>query len=91
MILLHPVQASSFKKDVKRLVKRGKDMEKLKTAILLLVEQSSLPVEYGDHSLTGNWQGYRDLHLEPDWLLIYKIEKEDILYLARSGTHADIF
>lgn len=65
-------------------------MEKLKTAILLLVEGTTLPSEYGDHSLSGNWKGYRDLHLEPDWLLIYKIE-EDILYLARSGTHADIF
>jgi mRNA interferase YafQ len=84
------IRTSQFKRDVKLAERRGKDMTKLRHALLLLVEEKALPERYKDHSLGGNWKGHRDLHLEPDWLLIYQIDGND-LYLARTGTHADIF
>ena len=84
------VRAAQFKRDVKLAEKRGKDMEKLRQVILLLVEEKPLPPRYKDHSLSGNWKHHRDIHFEPDWLLLYKIDGND-LYLARTGTHADLF
>jgi len=65
-------------------------MDKLKTVILDLVRQTQLPAAYNDHPLRGDWKGFRDLHIEPDWLLIYRVKGED-LELARTGTHADLF
>ncbi|MFV0533026.1 MAG: type II toxin-antitoxin system YafQ family toxin [Cumulibacter sp.] len=70
--------------------KRGKDLQKLKAAINLLVTEKPLPDRYRDHSLSGNWAGWRDCHIEPDWLLLYKVT-EDVLMLGRTGTHADLF
>jgi mRNA interferase YafQ len=70
--------------------KRNKDMTKLRTVLLLLLEQEDLPADYRDHPLRGDWRGFRDLHIEPDWLLIYRIEGDE-LQLARSGSHADLF
>lgn len=84
------VHSSQFKRDVKAAEKRGKDMEKLRTLLVLLINGKPLPPEYLDHPLKGNWKGYRDSHIEPDWLLIYRVAGDD-LYLARTGTHADIF
>jgi mRNA interferase YafQ len=84
------IRTSQFKRDVKVAEKRGKDMAKLRQALVLLIEEKALPERYKDHSLGGNWKGHRDLHIEPDWLLIYQIDGND-LYLARTGTHADIF
>lgn len=84
------VRTSQFKRDVKLLQKQGKDMEKLKTLLKLLVTQSSLPEEYQDHPLRGNWKGYRDAHIEPDWLLLYRVQ-DDELQLARTGSHANLF
>ena len=84
------IRTSQFKRDVKLAEKRGKDMAKLRQALVLLIEERALPERYKDHSLGGNWKGHRDLHIEPDWLLIYQIDGKD-LYLARTGTHADIF
>jgi mRNA interferase YafQ len=84
------VRAAQFKRDVRLAAKRGKDMEKLRQVILLLVEEKPLPTSYKDHSLSGNWKLHRDIHIEPDWLLLYKIDGND-LYLARTGTHADLF
>lgn len=71
--MLSPIFENRFKKDIKRLQKRGKDMEKLKTVIEKLLENQELEPKYKDHPLTGDWNGYRDCHIEPDWLLIYKI------------------
>lgn len=85
-----PVTSSQFRRDVKRAEKRGKDMEKLKTLIRLLLAEQPLPAHYLDHSLKNNWKGYRDAHIEPDWLLIYCIAGDE-LRLARTGTHADLF
>ena len=79
-----------FKKDIKRLQKRGKDLNKLKVVIDKLLDNQELEPKYKDHALTGNWNGYRDCHIEPDWLLIYKIS-ENQLFLVRSGSHSDLF
>ena len=63
-----PIRGRRFERDVKRAKKRGKDMEKLKTALSLLIEGEPLPERYRDHPLMGEWTGFRDLHIEPDWL-----------------------
>ena len=65
-------------------------MEKLRTVLSLLIGGVSLPDSYRDHPLKGEWKGFRDLHVEPDWLLPYRVEAND-LQLARTGTHADLF
>jgi mRNA interferase YafQ len=75
---------------VKLAEKRGKDMAKLRELIELLAAGSPLPARYKDHSLGGEWRHFRDCHIEPDWLLIYKIDGDD-LYLVRTGTHSDLF
>jgi len=88
--MLTPVRSSQFKRDVKRVQKRGKDMDKLRTLLGLLIEQATLPESYHDHPLRGNWKGYRDVHIEPDWLLLYRVAGNE-LHLARTGSHADLF
>ncbi len=65
-------------------------MDKLKAVLSLLIEQKMLPPSYNDHPLKGDRKGLRDLHIEPDWLLLYSIEGDE-LRLARTGTHADLF
>ena len=70
--------------------KRGKDMSKLRQVLLLLLNGETLPERYRDHPLRGNWTGYRDLHIEPDWLLIYRISGNK-LDLVRRGSHSDLF
>lgn len=84
------VRSSQFKRDVKAAEKRGKDMNKLRVLLLLLIESKPLPSAYLDHPIKGPWKGYRDAHIEPDWLLIYRIAGDD-LHLARTGTHAELF
>lgn len=74
----------------RRDAKRGKDLQKLSEVIDLLLAGTPLPESFLDHPLKGNWKGWRDLHLEPDWLLLYRIEG-DRLELAATGTHADLF
>ena len=88
--MLAPVFEKRFKKDLKRLQKRGKDMNKLKAVIEKLLENQELEPKYKDHALMGNWKGYRDCHIESDWLLIYKIS-ETYLFLVPSGSHSDLF
>jgi mRNA interferase YafQ len=84
------IRGTQFKRDVKLAERRGKDLAKLRELILLLVEGDSLPPRYKDHSLSGNWKHHRDCHIEPDWLLLYKIDGDD-LHLVRTGTHSDLF
>jgi mRNA interferase YafQ len=84
------ISSSQFKRDVKKATKRGKDTTKLRTLLQLLIDGKQLPASYLDHPLKGEWKNYRDAHIEPDWLLIYKIEGNDVL-LVRTGTHDDIF
>jgi mRNA interferase YafQ len=88
--MLTPVTSGRFKRDVRRVERRNKDMNKLRLALSLLIAGEPLPAEYGDHPLRGDWKGFRDLHLESDWLLLYRIEGDE-LQLARTGTHADLF
>ena len=85
-----PIFENRFKKDIKRLQKRGKNMDKLKVVIDKLLENQELEPKYKDHALTGNWNGYRDCHIEPDWILIYKTSETN-LFLVRSGSHSDLF
>ncbi|MBN8508640.1 MAG: type II toxin-antitoxin system YafQ family toxin [Burkholderiales bacterium] len=85
-----PSYAGQFKRDVKLAQKRGKDMAKLRRVIELLLTGAPLPRDLGDHPLKGEWKASRDLHIEPDWVLIYTLEGED-LRLERTGTHADLF
>lgn len=84
------IRTVQFKRDVKRAEKRGKDMAKLRELISLLIEEKPLPARYKGHALSGDWQHFRDSHIEPDWLLLYKVERNE-LYLVRTGTHADLF
>lgn len=87
---MNVAQTKQFKQDVKRMRKRGKDLEKIKDVIDLLVAKEPLPPKHRDHKLGGNWIGHRDCHLEPDWILIYKISEDELL-LERTGTHSDLF
>jgi mRNA interferase YafQ len=84
------IRTIQFKRDVKRAEKRGKDMTKLRDLILLLAAETPLPRRYKDHPLSGEWKHHRDCHIEPDWLLLYKIDAND-LYLVRTGSHAALF
>lgn len=85
-----PDYSGQFKPDVKQSQKRGKDMEKLKILVGLLIDGKPLPETYLDHPLKGGWHGFRDAHIEPDWLLIYKIAK-DVVRFERTGRHTDLF
>lgn len=81
-----------FKKDLKRIMRRGYNIELLKKVIDLLAKQELLPEKYKDHNLSGDYIGYRECHITPDWLLVYQIrENELILVLTRTGTHSDLF
>jgi len=81
---------SQFKKDVKRCQKRGKNLDKFKAVLKILVEGAALPIKYKDHALVGQYLNARECHLEPDWLLIYRIEQESVI-LLRLGSHAEVF
>ena len=84
------LQTSQFKKDIKRLKKRGKDLERLGDVVRLLAADAPLEEKHRDHALIGRWIGSWDCHIEPDWILIYRNEPES-LYLERSGSHSDLF
>ena len=81
---------NQFKKDYKKIKKQNKNLLKLRVVIEKLVEGQLLEPKYRDHQLSGNWKGHRDCHIEPDWMLIYKIAGDD-LYLERTGSHSDLF
>lgn len=83
-------QTNQFKRDIKRLLKRGKDLAKMKAVVDLLLAGEDLPPKNRDHQLGGTWVGHRDCHIEPDWLLIYKT-LENELRLERTGSHSDLF
>lgn len=87
---MNVAQTRQFKKDVKRMRKRGKDLEKIKAVIDLLVAGEPPPHKHHDHKLEGNWIGRRDCHIEPDWILICKLTEDELL-LERTGTHSDLF
>ena len=83
---------AAFKKDYKLAVKRGLKTERLDAVIEMLAMGKPLPPEYRDHELSNNWKGHKECHIQPDWLLIYRIEDAVlVLTLARTGTHSDLF
>jgi len=81
---------TQFKKDIKRLLKRGNQIDKLKVVIVALAEAHKIPDKYKDHQLKGTLKDCRECHIEPDWLLIYRIEGS-VLCLVRTGSHSDLF
>lgn len=82
----------SFKKDYKKVVKRGYDIKLMEGIIQKLAKGEPLPEKNRDHPLSGDYIGCRECHITPDWLLIYEIDNEElILYLTRTGTHSDLF
>lgn len=90
------IYKNAFKKQLKLMQARGKDMDKIKKAIAILANNLPIPKSYRDHPLSNNFAGFRDIHIEPDWLLIYrKVDSKELpegeLYLELTGTHSDIF
>lgn len=85
-----PTYSGKFRRDVKRAEKRDKDMAKLRQVLQLLIEEAPLPAQLHDHPLKHDWIGYRDLHIEPDWLLIYRADATSV-HFERTGTHSDLF
>ena len=85
-----PSYTGQFKRDVKLAEKRGKDMGKLRDVVGLLLAGQPLPCELNDHPLKGEWRPSRDLHIEPDWVLIYCVDGQEVRF-ERTGTHSDLF
>lgn len=90
--MLDLVMTTQFRKDLKRINKRGKDLSLLKDVLQTLREEQALEEKYHDHALTGNYIGFRECHIQPDWLLVYAINKEELILTAsRTGSHSDLF
>ena len=86
------IWTSQFKKDYKTAIKRKLDISLLDDVIRALANGEALPKEKHDHDLSGNWKGYRECHITPDWLLVYKIQNDSlVLSLSRTGSHSDLF
>ncbi len=84
--------SSRFKKDYKTIIKRGNNLTLFEEVLNLLIHEKTLPQQYLDHPLIGNYTGHRECHITPDWLLIYKIEQEIFtLSLTRTGSHIGLF
>ena len=79
-----------FEKDLKRVGKHGRNLDKLETVVNLLQSQQPLPARCKPHPLRGNWTGHWDCHVQPDWLLLYRVA-ETALILVRTGSHAELF
>ena len=88
--MLKAAFTNQFERDLKRVHKRGKNKESLKNVMDLLISQKPLPKKQRDHKLIGNYKNRRECHLDPDWLLIYKIEGNEIFF-ERTGSHSDLF
>ena len=90
--MLSIVASNQFKKDLKLAAKRGFKIEKLRDVVNTLARQEILDEKYRDHGLTGGYRGFRECHIEPDWLLIYRTSEEELeLFLFRTGSHSDLF
>lgn len=88
--MLNPFQSGKFKKDLIKMSKRGYDLDKIKSVMIKIIEQKPLETKYKLHPLKGNFKNRWDCHIQPDWVLIYKIEG-DIVIFERTGTHSDLF
>jgi mRNA interferase YafQ len=88
--MLNQSTSNRFDREVIKQVKRGKDIEKLIRVMDLIIEEKPLEKKYRDHPLSGNFVGFRECHIEPDWILIYKIDNGSVIF-TRTGTHSDLF
>ena len=88
--MLNVIYSGRFKKDYKKCVKRGLNMNLLKSVVSTLAVPTVFPIKNQDHDLNGKYKGRRECHITPDWLLIYEVDGND-LYLDRTGTHSDLF
>ena len=84
------IYTTQFKKDFKRVSNQGKDISKLELVIDTLLSNKKLESKYRDHPLIGKWKNHRDCHIEPDWILIYRLTDDDLI-LERTGSHSDLF
>lgn len=90
--MLEIVLSNQFKKDLKLASKRGYKLELLERIVDKIANNIKLEDKYRDHALTGNYVGFRECHIQPDWLLVYRIENNElILFLSRTGSHSDLF
>ena len=90
--MYRPVTTKRFDKDLKRACRRGKDLTKIKAVMTALIEGEALAEKYKDHVLIGNYTKRRECHIEPDWLLIYKLDVDNMtIIFERTGTHSDLF
>lgn len=90
--MLEVVLSNQFKKDLKLASKRGYKLELLEKTVDKIANNIKLEDKYRDHALTGNYFGFRECHIQPDWLLVYRIENDElILFLSRTGSHSDLF
>ncbi|OPL16966.1 MAG: damage-inducible protein [delta proteobacterium ML8_D] len=88
--MLTPLYTSQFKRDTERMKKRGKNLEKIKLIIRSIAACEPLDDIHRDHKLIGNWRGRRECHVESDWLLIYIVESDRVVF-ERSETNSDLF
>lgn len=90
--MLEVVLSNHFKKDLKLISKRGYNLDLLDDVVEKLTRMEPLPEKNHDHNLTGDFVGFRECHIQPDWLLIYRIDNDElILFLSRTGSHSDLF
>ena len=90
--MLKIVLSNRIRKDLKLAQKRGLNLELLRTVVNTLACGEPLDPKYRDHDLNGNYAGFRECHIQPDWLLVYRVEQEELeLFLFRTGTHSDLF
>ena len=88
--MLTPVTTKQFQKDVKRAKNQGRKIEKLKHIMTMLVNEEPLPAKNRPHKLTGDFNHHHECHITPDWLLIYKIGKKEVIF-ERAGSHSELF
>ena len=90
--MLRLKRTAQFKRDVRLAKRRGKSIGKLMDVIRLIVSESEMPHELRDHELVGRFKGHRECHIESDWLLVYRVERDELICTAvRTGTHSDLF
>ena len=88
--MLKVARSSQFKRDLKKIQKQHKDLNKLKLLITKIVNEEDLSIKYRNHKLIVNFKNCRECHVEPDWLLIYRYEKDQVVF-ERTGSHSDLF
>lgn len=90
IMMLYVKESSQYKKDFERAIRQGKKLALLENVLRLLLNRQKLPLQYRDHKLSSSYKDFRECHIQPDWLLIYRIEG-DVLFLARLGSHSELF